>query len=478
MSDDLDKILNDTEAEKQAKLIEDETTRRSLHIDEITAQRLAEERRNKVSGFKLNIDLESADDNLPADSERTGGEPAPTQDGNHTVDSQKSVGDNSSDTSEQPVMIDDTKEETGKGKKNASRSSFGCIRGIIYGVLVLAVSGLFAYFGVVGGLDLTGLFKSDTKVPVTLTAEQVKDVDEVARVLKEAGVIDQPMIFSLFCKLTGSDEGLLPQDEASISPDMGYKAIINILKTAKREIVRVTFPEGMTIKEIAEKLEKNKVCSASDFYIAMKKDNLNHDFLKEIPTGDKYKGRFEWLEGYVFPDSYDFYVGSSGETALKKFLGAFNNRINTTMRAKIKSKGMELNDTIILASIIQWEAAKLDDMYRVSRVLHNRLNIPERFPRLECDSTLRYIDSIVPLVNGKRVKNTDYNTYIRSGLPVGAINNPGLDAIDAAINPSDENYYKDCYYFATDLKTGETKFSKTLAEHERWCRSRGIGLYG
>jgi len=478
MSDDLEKLLNDAEAKKQAKLLEEETIRRSLRIDESTAQRLAKERHNKVSGFKLNIDLESSNDEQAAQPVRAGDEPAPTQGENPPADRTDGFEDNSFDPPEQPVKTDGFKGETGKRKKKAPRSSFGCTRGIIYGVLVLVASGFLAYFGIVGGLDLTGLFRSDTKVPVTLTAEQIKDVDEVARVLKKAGVIDQPMIFSLYCKVTGSGKGFFPQDEASLSPDMGYKAIINILKTAKREIVRVTFPEGMTVKEIAAKLEKNKVCSVSDFYIAMKKDNLNYDFLKEIPMGDKYKGRFERLEGYVFPDSYDFYVGSSGETALRKFLNAFNSRIDTTMRAKIKSKGMELNDTIIFASIIQWEAAKIDDMYGVSRVLHNRLNNPDKFPRLECDSTLRYIDSITPPVNGKRVKNPDYNTYERKGLPVGAINNPGLDAIDAAINPSDDDEYKDRYYFATDMKTGETKFSRTLAEHEAWCRSRGIGLYG
>ena len=470
MSDELDKILNDIEAEKQAKL---------LHADGQTAEKLAQERRDKVSGFKLQLDLdeESAEPQAAAGWSGAGGEPAD--------EIKEASGAEPGDAAESvPVVQDEKEDEAGTEPKSKARaakpdksSSAGCFRGIVYAVLVLAVSGVLAYFGIVGGLDMTGLFKSDLKVPVTLTKDQIKDTGEVARVLHEAGVIDQPMIFSLYCRLTGANKDFQPQDEASVSPDMGYKAIINILRTKKREIVRVTFPEGMTIEKIARKLEDNRVCSVSDFYMAMKKGKFNYDFLNEIPEGEAYRERFERFEGYIFPDSYDFYVGSSGETALRKFFDAFNNRIDVTMRAKIRAKGMTLNDTIILASIIQWEAGKVDDMDRVSRVLHNRLNKPGTFPRLECDSTLRYIDIMTPPVNGKRVENVYYNTYKRNGLPIGAICNPGLDAIEAALEPTNDKYYKDCYYFATDMDTGETHFSKTLAEHERWCRIHEVGLY-
>ena len=151
--------------------------------------------------------------------------------------------------------------------------------------------------------------------------------------------------------------------------------------------------------------------------------------------------------------------------------------MDATLRAKIKAKDMTLNDTIILASIIQWEAAKTKDMYGVSRVIHNRLNNPNLFPKLECDSTQRYVDLIPPPVGGQRVENLDYDTYKRKGLPIGPINNPGLEAIKAAIDPSDDSSLKNCYFFATNMKTGETHFSKTLAEHEAWCRRNNIGIY-
>ena len=470
MQDDIDKILSDIQANKLAKTYEEEKTRDLLEIDEETAKKLALERKNKASGFKLNLNLDDDGDG-PAQNQ-----PGDAGDGekNESVDVDGHQNAPAPDTgfAQESGGFDEDE------KAPRSKRARGCVRGIIYAVFVLAVSAVLAYFAIVGVLDLTGLFKSDIKVPVTLTEEQIKDIDEVSRVLKEAGVIDQPFIFRLFCKFTGAAGSFVPQNETPLSADMGYRAIINALRTKIREVVRVTFPEGMTIKEIAEKLEDNKVCPASEFLLAMDNHDFTHDFLSEIPDGEEYEGRFYKYEGYIFPDTYDFYVGSSGKTVLRKFFDAFDNRVDATLRAKIKSKGMKLNDAIILASLIQWEAAKPEDMYKVSRVLHNRLARPSVFPRLECDSTYKYIDIMTPPAGDSRIENLDYDTYKRKGLPIGSINNPGLEAIKAAADPSDDKSVIKCYYFATDLKTGETKYSKTLAEHEAWCRARGIGIYG
>ena len=487
MPDDIDKILNDIQADKLAKTHEEEATRLLLHVDEQTEQKLAQQRRNKVSGFKLQLDLDEETIKTESENENNGEVDTAVS---PTVESVELRTDTTGFISNQPVVLNagdtndrsenDEKEKPGgnrKGKDVKAHTAWGCVRGIIYAILVLAASGVLAYFIIVGALDMTGLFKSDTKVPVTLTKEQAKDVSKVSMILKKEGVIDQPFFFEMFCKLTGAADDFKPQDEATLSPDMGYKAIINVLRLTKREIVRVTFPEGMTNSEIAERLEKNKVCSASEFYLAMENHDFTYGFLNEIPDGDAYEGRFNKYEGYIFPDSYDFYVGSSGKAVLRKFFDAFDNRVDATLRAKIKTKGMTLNDTIILASIIQWEAAKTRDMYKISRVIYNRLEKPNLFPRLQCDSTQKYIDKITPPVGGQRVDNPDYDTYKRKGLPVGAINNPGLEAIKAAIDPSDESDVKGRYYFATNMRTGVTHYSITLAEHENWCRANNVGMY-
>lgn len=523
MADDLDKILRDIEAEKEARQREEEQARRMLQVDKQTEQRLQEERKSKVSDFKLQLNL---DEEIPGPPPSEGG-PAREADTPAVGGTDGGAGRLSGQTAEIPSAPQDdlpaqesspaegalpdtaeTSEPEGAsagdgtagadGQKKSARKkkaadpqakmAWGCVRGIIYAVLVLAASGILAYFAVAGVLDLTGLNKSDTKVPVTLTEEDCQDTAKVAEILEEAGVIDQPLIFRLYCTITGANGEFMPQDEAALSADMGYETIINILKSNKREIVRVTFPEGMTVKEIAAKLEENSVCTSQEFYSAMENGTYSYAFLNEIPSDEAHAGRVNRLEGYIFPDTYDFYVGSSGETVVNKFLTAFSNKVeksaagededSTPTSIKAKAQGMTLDEVITLASIVQWEADNLEDMYKVARVLRNRLDNPSVYPKLECDSTRRYIDSIFPPVNGQSVENLDYDTYKRNGLPVGPINNPGMDAIEAVLNPAEE---MDGYYFFATARNSDgsttTYYSKTYAEHERICRRYGIGMY-
>ena len=197
-----------------------------------------------------------------------------------------------------------------------------------------------------------------------------------------------------------------------------------------------------------------------------------------IEQGSQYEGRIYKLEGYMFPDTYEFFTGSSGDTVVRKFLDNFAARLDTKLRSAISAQGKTIDEIIVMASIIQGEASKEDDMLKVSRVLYNRLNNPSEYPRLECDSTQKYINDFISQIEGLEITNKAYDTYKRTGLPAGAINNPGLMAIQAAINPSQDEEVVGCYFFATDFNTGITYYSKTLKEHERICRKYGIGMYG
>lgn len=520
MPEDLDKMVKGIEADKQARLQEEEKAQEMLQIDEETANHVLEQRKNKISGFKLNLDLEgskqeeagksdasgTSDTPKAADSPKKAEKPVP--DVPETAANAPETARTPEHTKADPLQTekpdgagDGGKTDTGKAavsKENSAKNSAalktaekeekpktsgrkkestGCLSGAIYAVIILVLSGLLAVFLIVCGLDVTGLNKSDTKVPVTLTEEQCNNTAEVAKVLKEAGIIDHPLLFRLYCKMTKEEGQFQPQDELALSPDMGYGVVINDLKSNNRQVVKVTFPEGATIQEIAAKLEANNICTATEFYNALDSDKYNYDFLNDIPTDDAHSGRFYKLEGYMFPDTYQFYVGSSGESVVKKFLDNFNSRVDISMRSAIKANGMTLNDTIVLASLIQWEAGNKDSMSGISCVLHNRLNDPADYPKLECDSTRRYINTMQPPVNGQDVENLDYDTYKRTGLPVGAINNPGLEAIQAAINPATEGDAVSCYFFATDMKTGETYYSKTYADHVKVCKKYNIGMY-
>ena len=237
------------------------------------------------------------------------------------------------------------------------------------------------------------------------------------------------------------------------------------------DTVRVTLREGLTIPEMAAVLEEKGVCSAADFITAVQTVDYNYEFLKGLPTDD---GRAYRLEGYLFPDTYEFYVGSNASNVVNRLLKNFEKR-TADLLPQIEAMGWTLDEAVIFASMIQGEADTTANMAKVSRVLHNRLASGSGFAKLQLCSTRDYVNHL-PQDAGFDVEalKQAYNTYYREGLPIGAINNPGLDALTAALNPSDDETIKQCYYFATDYKTGITYFSKTYAEHQAVIKKYGI----
>lgn len=237
------------------------------------------------------------------------------------------------------------------------------------------------------------------------------------------------------------------------------------------DTVRVTLREGLTIPEMAAVLEEKGVCSAADFITAVQTVDYNYDFLKDIPTDD---GRAYRLEGYLFPDTYEFYVGSNASNVVNRLLKNFEKR-TADLLPQMEAMGWTMGQAVIFASMIQGEADTTANMAKVSRVLHNRLDPGSGFTKLQLCSTRDYVNHL-PQDAGFDVEalKQAYNTYYREGLPIGAINNPGLDALTAALNPSDDETIKQCYYFATDYKTGITYFSKTYQEHQAVIKKYGI----
>ena len=237
------------------------------------------------------------------------------------------------------------------------------------------------------------------------------------------------------------------------------------------DTVRVTLREGLTVPEMASILEEKEVCSAADFITAVQTVDYNYEFLKGLPTDD---GRAYRLEGYLFPDTYEFYVGSNASNVVNRLLKNFEKR-TADLLPQIEAMGWTLDEAVIFASMIQGEADTTANMAKVSRVLHNRLASGSGFAKLQLCSTRDYVNHL-PQDAGFDVEalKQAYNTYYREGLPIGAINNPGVDALTAALNPSDDETIKQCYYFATDYKTGITYFSKTYAEHQAVIKKYGI----
>lgn len=453
MADELDKILNDIQAETMARDREREQLREDLTPDETAAERIRQERQEKVEGFKLTLDLEE-----DAAAEEPGKQNDFTEE---------------TDTAE-PAPAPEKHSSGKKKKKKKKKKLFG---GFLYVLLVVLFSLLLAVVILVCFMDISGLTKSNDKVSVTIP--QGATTQSIAEILKEEGLIDYPLIFRLYSRFTEADGTYQPHEELDLSADMGYSSIIAALQESKpRESVTVTIPEGYTLKEIAALLEKKEVCSEAEFLKAVEEGDFSEfSFVQDIPTKEdnaRYANRIYRLEGYLFPDTYEFYVNGSADTVIRKMLKNFENRLSTSLLSGIRAKGLTVDEAVILASIIQAEVSNENDMARVSRVLYNRMEKGSEYPRLECCTTQLYLQDLVGRYDDTSALALAYDTYLFEGLPVGAIGNPGIDALKAVTQPSSEDAIQDCYFFVADTRTGITYFNRTYKQHQKKCRELGL----
>ncbi|MFA6551827.1 MAG: endolytic transglycosylase MltG, partial [Patescibacteria group bacterium] len=218
--------------------------------------------------------------------------------------------------------------------------------------------------------------------------------------------------------------------------------------------------EGWNIKEIGEYLEKNKIVKAEDFITLTKPApgscfslaSCQVSILADIPAGAT-------LEGYLFPDTYRIFKNATAEDIVAKMLKNFDNKLTAEMRADIKKQGKSLPDIIILASIIEKEVPRPEDMKKIAGIFYQRLKINMA---LQSDATINFITNkgtTRPSADDLQI-NSPYNTYKNPGLPPGPISNPGIEAIKAAIYPQAGDYF----YFLTTPE-GQVIYSRTYAEH-------------
>lgn len=233
-------------------------------------------------------------------------------------------------------------------------------------------------------------------------------------------------------------------------------------------VVRVTFPEGTAVSQAAQLLEENGVCSAAEFMAAADDPTVLEGFGFEIPDGENRPFLFE---GYVFPDTYEFYRGESARSALRRFLKNTESKLDDEIIARCDELGYTVDEILTLASIIQEEAGNPAEMGKVSSVIHNRLE-SSRFPKLQCDVATFYLrDYVKPYFEEAEYEGFIdlYNTYNCEGLPEGPITNPGTDAINAALYPEDTDYY----YFVTD-SDANYYYASTWSEHLENCEIAGL----
>lgn len=353
-----------------------------------------------------------------------------------------------------------------KGRNN--RGLFRCV----WISMILLVSIALTRYLMVGVDDLLAVSRASGSAQVEL--EENCSVGDVADVLKEQGVINNSFFFTMYCLVTGADDGF-GQGSFTLDTNLDYEAIINYLQTTgnRQDVVTITFPEGLSLLEVAQKLEENEVCTVEEVLEAANSGEYdNYDFINAI---DNEKDRYYKLEGYLFPDTYDFYKGEDPKIALGKMINNCQNRFSKETRDEIQEQGYTIDEVLTLASIVQAEATDEKDMRMVAGILINRLEdgASRDIYRLECDSTTYYpyrSKSQVPEKERDTFKST-YDTYTIEGLPPGPICNPGMDAIQAVLEPSSES--AGMYYFCHDAD-GNAYYASTWSQHEANLAEAGL----
>ena len=361
-------------------------------------------------------------------------------------------------------MSEENQRRRTRRRERPAKKKKGGILAICLAALVLAGIG----YGVHTWADYSGTLQSSAEVTVEIPTGS--SGRQIAAQLAEDGIISHKTVFYYYLRLNGSGANLKP-GSYDLRSDMSYQQIVEALSAGnqREDVARITFPEGLSLREIADLLEEKGVCPADAFLDYLDTADLSrYDFVAELPDDDRYHK----LEGYIFPDTYDFYIGEAPASVAGRFLDRFEQIVDQEIRDRAREMGMTINEVVTLASVIQAECSYPSEMANVSGVFHNRLDDPANYPKLQSDVTIFYIrDEILPYAGSDTENFYDqlYNTYIHSGLPVGPICSPGEDALKAALYPTDHDYY----YFITD-KESNFLYAETLAEHNANIRKAGI----
>ena len=310
---------------------------------------------------------------------------------------------------------------------------------------------------------------------ISVIIDKNDSLKTISKKLEEAGIINNATVFKYYVDFSDMSSKLLA-GKFTLSPSMNYDEIINVLKrkSAAKTSTRVLITEGTLLREMEEKfLSEDVLKSSADFEtrITTGENYSKYWFIKEVLDKEaaSEKHRTYALEGYMFPDTYDFYIYGTADGIITRMLDRFNEIYTKEYRERAEKLGMTTDDVVILASIIEKEGGNIEDFKKISAVFHNRLDHSNATGHLlQSDATHQYFmpEKKFSWTTEELKIDSPYNTYMYPGLPIGPICNPGKAAIEAALWP-DEDVIKEgyLYFVAADLSKGEILYAKTYEEH-------------
>ena len=329
--------------------------------------------------------------------------------------------------------------------------------------------------------DVLAFGREDQEISVTIDDDDT--IEDIAKKLQEAGLIRYTQLFELYADITDAREDI-SAGTFTLNTLYDYNALVDSMTTYSsfREEVKVTIPEGFNCRQIFQLLEENGVATVRELEDYAANGELDEYWF----LADVKRGEYNCLEGFLFPDTYNFYMNDDPRMVLEKMLDNFDNRVDEELRSKydtlnewfakkMRNHGYDetyiaehkrnWSQVITIASMIEEESANVQENYTISSVIYNRLANAKAWPYLNIDATLLYAIGHTDELTAEDMKtDTPYNTYLYQGLTPGPITNPGLDSIKAALDPEDTGYY----LYVLNPETGTHKFSKTMEEHQAY----------
>ena len=346
---------------------------------------------------------------------------------------------------------------------------------IVWLALIVFIGTTLGRFMWVCAADVLAFGRENKEVVVSITEDD--NMDTIIEKLQTQGLIRYPWLFQLYADLSGAEEDI-ELGTFTLNTNYDYHALVNELSSSASKVeVVVQIPEGYNCRQIFALLEEKGVASAASLEeYAANGDLPDYWFLEDLERGEKY-----CLEGFLFPDTYNFYQGGGAEHAIKKLLSGFNNKftlemqdalnaLNTRLAAVMRSNGksdeyvvenmLSIQEVVIVASLIEKESASGAESPNIASVIYNRL--------YDWGSTPRFlnIDAAIVYVTGNHSSidtsfDSPYNTYLYTGLTPTPIANPGLSSLEAALKPADTNYF----YYVLNPAAGAHVFASSLDEH-------------
>ena len=300
---------------------------------------------------------------------------------------------------------------------------------------------------------------------VTLTIYEADTMEDIVDKLHSNGLIRYKSLFNLYATISDAEEDIKP-GIYDLNTRYDYHALVNFMSPkSSREVVELTIPEGYTCQQIFALLEENRVCTALDAAAYAADGELNdYWFLEGVERGEA-----NCLEGYLFPDTYEFYKNSTPREALQRMLNNFEIKFSEEMRAQLATvnerfgANYTVREITIIASLIEKESAAPAESSKISGVIYNRLfNWGSNPKLLGIDAAIVYAQGDAEHIDTSI--DHPYNTYRNPGLTPGPISNPGLASLKAALNPESHNYF----YYVLNPASGMHQFSTTNEEHNAW----------